>query len=310
VKNKFHEYICAEGMSKNMKISAKYNMLHQPLIERIVAEESGKKNPLKAAKTKLHQLYGAYSQSNAHKKAAQAMELLTPQQSFALQNFATPLGKGVTPPSQTNNLIGGVIQSPDASDWCRCILGLHMSTKERLPYLAEFYKFIAKYTGTAKTILDLGCGFNPFSIPFMPDELKNLETYHAYDIDLRTMELLNNFFALMGLPQGAKCADLIAEIPAEEVDIALMLKILPVLEAQSPGCGFCLANNVLAKYLVISYPLQSLGGREKGMAKNYADTFKNAVESGKLSAFNLIATENLPRELVYVLKKRESRVQK
>ncbi|MCL1842734.1 MAG: hypothetical protein FWF79_02885 [Defluviitaleaceae bacterium] len=35
--------------------------------------------------------------------------LLTPRQSFALQNFATPLGKGVTPPSQTNNLIGGVI---------------------------------------------------------------------------------------------------------------------------------------------------------------------------------------------------------
>ncbi|MCL1843286.1 MAG: tubulin-like doman-containing protein [Defluviitaleaceae bacterium] len=35
--------------------------------------------------------------------------VLTPRQSFASQNFATPLGKGVTPPSQTNNLIGGVI---------------------------------------------------------------------------------------------------------------------------------------------------------------------------------------------------------
>ncbi|MCL1883378.1 MAG: CCA tRNA nucleotidyltransferase [Defluviitaleaceae bacterium] len=37
------------------------------------------------------------------------ISLLTPRQSFALQNFATPLGKGVTPPSQMNNLIGGVI---------------------------------------------------------------------------------------------------------------------------------------------------------------------------------------------------------
>ncbi|MCL1884301.1 MAG: tRNA pseudouridine(55) synthase TruB [Defluviitaleaceae bacterium] len=36
-------------------------------------------------------------------------KLLTPRQSFALQNFATPLGKGVTPPSQANNLVGGVI---------------------------------------------------------------------------------------------------------------------------------------------------------------------------------------------------------
>ena len=35
--------------------------------------------------------------------------LLTPRQSFASQNFDTPLGKGVTPPSQENDLIGGVI---------------------------------------------------------------------------------------------------------------------------------------------------------------------------------------------------------
>ncbi|MCL1842210.1 MAG: isoleucine--tRNA ligase, partial [Defluviitaleaceae bacterium] len=36
------------------------------------------------------------------------MLVLAPRQSFALQNFDTPLGKGVTPPSQANNLIGGV----------------------------------------------------------------------------------------------------------------------------------------------------------------------------------------------------------
>ena len=35
--------------------------------------------------------------------------LLTPRQSFALQDFANPLGKGVTPPSQANNLIDGAI---------------------------------------------------------------------------------------------------------------------------------------------------------------------------------------------------------
>ncbi|MCL1843189.1 MAG: prepilin-type N-terminal cleavage/methylation domain-containing protein [Defluviitaleaceae bacterium] len=39
----------------------------------------------------------------------QYVKVLTPRQSFALQSFA-PLGKGVAPPSQTNNLIGGVIR--------------------------------------------------------------------------------------------------------------------------------------------------------------------------------------------------------
>jgi len=37
--------------------------------------------------------------------------ILTPRQSFATQNFATPLGKGVAPPSQTNNLVGGAINT-------------------------------------------------------------------------------------------------------------------------------------------------------------------------------------------------------
>ena len=42
-----------------------------------------------------------------------SLNILTPRQSFALQNFATPLGKGVTPPSQANSLIGGVIYGED-----------------------------------------------------------------------------------------------------------------------------------------------------------------------------------------------------
>ena len=53
------------------------------------------------------------------------MLLLTPRQSFALQNFATPLGKGVTPPSQANNLIGGVIFAMLAG-LAACYIGVQM----------------------------------------------------------------------------------------------------------------------------------------------------------------------------------------
>jgi len=246
-----------------MKLSAKYDMLYPPLVERIIAEERNKKDPVKAAKTRMHQLYGAYLQGNAHKKASQLLDL-----------------QG-----------GGAI------------LSLHASTKERLPYLTEFYEIIAKNTGVVETIMDLGCGFNPFAIPLMPDELtKNLEAYHAYDIDLRTKELLNRFFMLEGLPPIARCADLTVETPSEGVDLALMLKLLPVLEAQSPGRGFELANAINARFLVISYPLKSLGGREKGMDKNYSASFENAILNGFLNNFISIASERIGSELVYILK--------
>ncbi|MCL1844045.1 MAG: CheB methylesterase domain-containing protein [Defluviitaleaceae bacterium] len=44
-----------------------------------------------------------------------ARRIVTPRQNFALQNFDTPLEKGVTPPSQTNNLVGGVVIAMGAS---------------------------------------------------------------------------------------------------------------------------------------------------------------------------------------------------
>ena len=248
-----------------MKLSTKYDMIYEPLIERIIAEESEKKDPIKSAKTRMHQLYGAYLHGNSHKKATVLLEEMNTAE----------------------------------------ILSLHASTRERLLCINELYHFIAEYTGAVKSILDLGCGFNPFAVSLMPDSLvKNLEVYHTYDIDLRTRDLLNCFFEMKGLPAAAKCADLAAETPGELVDLAFMLKLIPVLEAQCAGRGFKLANALNTRFLVISYPVKSLGGREKGMEKNYAASFKKAEDAGLLNNFTLVASERIGSELIYVLKDR------
>lgn len=245
-------------------MSAKYDMLYPPLIERILAEEFGKKDPKKAAKTRLHQMFGAYLCGNAHKKAARLLK--------------------------------------DAPT----LLSLHASTKERLPHFENFYEFIATQvcvSGGVKIISDLGCGFNPFALPLMPAVLtENLAEYHAWDIDIRTRDLLNVYFAEMLLPQSAKCADLAVETPCEASDVTFMLKLIPVLEAQIAGRGFALANAQNTQFLVVTYPTKSLGGREKGMEKNYAAAFENAYASGGLSNFRLIANEKIGNELVYVLR--------
>ena len=238
-----------------MTLSAKYNMIYPPLVARIIVEESGKKDPLKAAKTRMHQLYGAYLNGNAHKKASVLLNEMKTEE----------------------------------------ILLLHASTKERLPYHNEFYNFITETTETVQTVLDLGCGFHPFGVPFAP------QAYHAYDIDLRTQALLNRFFTSLGLPAVAKCADLITETPAETVDLAFMLKLIPVLNAQAPERGYALANALYAKFIVISYPAKSLGGHEKGMGKNYTASFKNAVSNGLLNNFSLLAHKRIGNELIYII---------
>jgi 16S rRNA (guanine(1405)-N(7))-methyltransferase len=260
----------------------KYKNLYAPLVERIFFEEAKKKDPTKAAKTRLHQLYGAYLNGNSHKRAERVFEnenLFFEEQS---ENFTRHHDF-----AKTNE-----------------ILNLHTSTKERLPHYKNFFELISNHATEIKKICDLGCGFNPFAIPLMPAALtENLVSYRAYDIDLRTKALLNRFFALIGLPQGADCADLAVETPNENADLTFMLKLVPVLEAQSPRRGFELANALDTRVLVISYPLKSLGGREKGMEKNYSAAFENAVASGFLNNFKPIANEIIGNELVFILER-------
>jgi len=248
----------------------KYKMLHPPLVERIYEEETRKnaKGGEKAVKTRLHQMFGAYVQGNAHKKA---LTLLT-----ELENGKCP------------------------KDTAAAIMALHASTKERLPHVEEFYGFIGQHVNDIKTIMDLGCGFNPFSIPFLPSY--ELEAYYSYDIDMRTKDLINRFFAHLGLPPTAACADLAVDCPTEKVDLSLMCKLVPVLEAQAAGRGFKLARHLNTKYLVITYPLKSLSGREKGMGKNYAAQFEKAMAEMALGRFVLVNFKEIGNELVYLLK--------
>ena len=261
-------------------MAKKYSAVYKPLIERLQAEnEKGhKKGPdsIKATKTKLHQLYGAYIQDNAHKKAAAIISALEGTQ---ITEAATSL------------------------------LSLHASTKERLPHYAEFYEFILTHTGPVESILDIGCGYNPFSIPYMQavctdSQAKTaIKAYHAYDIDTRVADLINRFFTHLSLPPLAKCADLAVHTPSQPADLALMCKLIPVLEAQAPGSGFKLARELNARHLLITYPLKSLGGREKGMAKHYTASFEKAMADGELGKFSLVGQKIVGNEMLYILTK-------
>jgi 16S rRNA (guanine(1405)-N(7))-methyltransferase len=250
-------------------LSKKYANLHAPLIMRICGEEYNKykkdKDRIKAVKNKLHIIYGAFSGDECHKKAR---ELLCRGDSPALKNMA--------------NLE---------------IMRLHASTNERLDSLDEFYNFIFNITGNADSILDIGCGFNPFSIPCM--NLPGLKKYYAYDIDCRTADLLNNYFDLLSLPKLADTIDIIADTPEASADIAFIFKLIPVLEIQSAGRGFKLLQEINAGYIAATYPVKSLCGKDKGMQANYAESFEKNI-AGK---FKIIGKKIIGNELVYIIKK-------
>ena len=240
----------------------KYNSLCPSIKERIYQEERLSRNPDKAVKTRLHQLYGAYIQPNSNKKAAALIE-------------------------QLNN------------ESITKLLKLHASTSERLPYYGDFYNFIYSHTGTVDRILDLGCGFNPFSLPFIPHKPA---LYHAVDIDVHTKDILNTFFEIIGLPKYAANEDLATFTPPTKVDLALMLKLFPVLEANSSGRAYSLANELSTTWLVVTFPTKSLGGKKKGMAINYKTSFQDAITKDALNNFNIVADTLIGNELIFIFK--------
>ena len=294
-------------------MTKKYAAVHQPLIERLQAEseKAHKKAPdvLKAVKTKLHQLYGAYTQDNAHKKAAAIIHAMEESQHH------TPSLRGEAEAIQDR-------QETTAPIDVTALLSLHASTKERLPHYTAFYEFILSCTGPLESIIDIGCGYNPFSIPHMQavytthfkgnsiqdtsihdnsTQALNLKAYHAYDIDTRVAELLNRFFTCLNLPPLAKCEDLAVHTPPHQADIALMCKLLPVLEAQAAGSGYKLIRGLNTRYLLITYPLKSLGGREKGMSQHYAATFEKAMAEGEFGKYSLCRQAIVGAEMIYLL---------
>jgi 16S rRNA (guanine(1405)-N(7))-methyltransferase len=127
----------------------------------------------------------------------------------------------------------------------------------------------------------------------LPDDAR----YAAFDIDGRAVAFLNRFFALAGVDGRAVHGDIVCHVPTEPADMALVLKTLPCLERQEPGSGRRLLEALRTRRIVVSFPVASLGGHDKGMRENYERTFRRMVEGGSWQ----IARLDFPTELVFVL---------
>jgi 16S RNA G1207 methylase RsmC len=241
--------------------SNKYNKINEDVINRVIDSEISKyKNDkliIKEVKNKLHQIHGIYLDVSSNKKVKLLLE-----------------------ENKSNE-----------------VLKLHMSTLERLGFYEEFYESIFKITGIPDSILDLACGYNPFSIKYM--NLNKGFNYYAYDINEETNELINLFFKENNYSGISKTLDLTISIPNEKVDIAFLFKFIPLVEQQNKNFSEELLNKINAEYIVISFPTKSVTGRNVGMVDNYKKLFNSIIKN------NFIIVEELlfSNELVFIIKK-------
>lgn len=253
--------------------STKYHAVNPDLVRHIGSQELMKRNnakeALKATKNKLHQVGGAYFDGRED-YAAWLRELAVAVQvndRAALQRT------------------------------CRNIMMYHASTRERLPILDQFYSTILANIVPIHSVLDIACGLNPMAIPWLP--LAEDATYYACDIFTSLGDFLNQYLQLIHVRGHVRTCDVIRSCPPEEVDVAFVLKAIPCLEQIDKQAGYRLLRTINARYLVVSFPVYSLGGRSKGMTAYYKAHFHELVDN---ASWNVQSFE-FPTELVFVVQK-------
>jgi 16S rRNA (guanine(1405)-N(7))-methyltransferase len=252
--------------------SKKYRTICADTIRRIAARELAARGSVKmatkATKRQLHQAYGAFEHDFDEQVATQRLEA-------AYQT-------------------GSQSQIRSA---CGHVLDLHSSTRERLPILDRFYRSIFQITGQAASLLDVGCGLNPLALPWM--DLVAGVRYIALDIDAARIRFLNRYLSLAGSEPLARCQDVLSRPPDDAADVALLLKMSPTLERQEPGATLRLIEHLPASYVVVSFAIKSLGGREKGMARYYQQQFLTWMGGRRWP----VETLSFETELVFIVNK-------
>jgi 16S rRNA (guanine(1405)-N(7))-methyltransferase len=179
---------------------------------------------------------------------------------------------------------------------CRDALYAHLSTRERLPILDDFYARIFAVTGAPHRLLDIACGLNPLALPWMG--LPPGAAYYAYDIHAPRIDFINHFFRLQGLSPLARLQDVALAFPAEAGDVALFLKEMPRFARNYGELGRPLLEALRVRWLVISYPTVSThGGRS--LTARYREFMQQLVDGHAWPVTELL----FDGELVFIIKK-------
>jgi 16S rRNA (guanine(1405)-N(7))-methyltransferase len=227
--------------------SSKYRNVCEDLIRNIGARELSKgqnlKAAVKAAKNKLHQIGGAYF-------------LKRPDYAFWLKKLREARNFG------DERLF---------HETCSEIMSYHYSTRERLKILDQFYTRIFSFLPHVKSITDVACGLNPLSIPWMP--ISAQVKYYAYDVYKDLIDFINNFMVISNVQGCAEVRDVTQNTPEVNTDAAFVLDTIPCFEQIEKWAGLKVLESINSNFLVVSFPVKSLCGREKSMRTYYEAAF-------------------------------------
>ncbi|MEK6951372.1 MAG: hypothetical protein AABX13_06640 [Nanoarchaeota archaeon] len=192
----------------------------------------------------------------------------------------------------------------------RDLLALNASTKERLAIYDELYEKLfqvmgirSQFTGRPTSIIDLGCGLNPFSIPWM--RLEKLH-YYAYDVNEEEITQLQEFFRYLhllnrrfrGKAEVLDALHLEGLLDLKKVDLCFLFKMTDVLDrGKGHRATEAVITSVPARFVVVSFPTRTLSGKRMNVPE------KRWVELMCQRLGYTVTVLKFPTEIFYVVRK-------
>ncbi len=179
---------------------------------------------------------------------------------------------------------------------CLRLLQSHASTRERIPLLEDFYQRLWRVSGPPAVLLDLACGLNPFSLPWMG--LPAGCQYLAYDIHAPRVALINQFFRLAGQPGQALVQDVLVHPPEIAADAAIFFKEAHRFDQRQRDCNLPFWQALRVRWLFVSLPSASLSGR-----RDLVERQRRLIQKTLKGTGWPVSEINFENELVFCIQK-------
>lgn len=188
------------------------------------------------------------------------------------------------------------------SDLRDALVEMHVSTRERLEHLHEFHGWLFAHVDCPGSVLDVGCGLYPLCYPF--DGRGGMtEVFVAVDDDERSIRALRAFSKvlrgtrLIPVERSLSGPDWSEVLPGpDRFDVALMLKLVPLLERRDPDALAGLQRTP-ADRLIVTGSVQSMTRRQSVERRERA-ALRRFIEQTRR---RVVDEFRLPTEFGYLL---------
>ena len=142
--------------------------------------------------------------------------------------------------------------------WLNEKLSLKSHKSSKFRDYSKLYKDIFAITGKPKRVLDLGCGLNPLSYPYLGCK----PYYIASELCSKDCSRIESYFKRCSIKGKVICLDLTERNSFPKADVCFLFAVFDTIEDKGHKLAEEIIKGLDCKFIVVSFSTKTLSGRK------------------------------------------------